>query len=248
MRTLLLLPLALACATSNPPTDSPDAATLGDCESGVVRFTTDDGVTLEADLTASENPRGAVVLLHMIPPSNDRTNYPADFRDQLASQGFNVLNVDRRGAGASEGVATEAYTGPSGKLDVKAAIAFLRNNACASTEERIALVGASNGTTSVLDFTAQADIAPLGIAFLTGGSYTENQTNIAQTRSKLDPLPMLYAWDTNETPADNWATPLRQGAPASWSFETFAGAGHGTRMLSTAAAKDALTTWLVGLL
>ena len=40
----------------------------------VVRFEASDGVALEADSSSSTAKALAVVLLHMIPPANDRTS------------------------------------------------------------------------------------------------------------------------------------------------------------------------------
>ena len=71
--------------------------------------------------------------------------------DALVERGFTVLNVDRRGAGDSGGVAREAYTGPNGRLDAVAARAFLLDSACGVAPDRIAFVGASNGTTTIVD-------------------------------------------------------------------------------------------------
>lgn len=123
----------------------------------VVRPSTDDGVELVADLyTTGTTGAPAVILLHMIPPQNDRANYPAGFIEALRARGLTVLNLNRRGAAGSGGVAKEAYKGDKGWLDVKAARDLLLAHPCAPPRHRVALVGASNGTTSALDFTSHA--------------------------------------------------------------------------------------------
>ena len=159
-----------------------------------VVFKTDDGVTLQADYYPSEHGHAAaVILLHMIPPNWDRTSYPSAFIDQLVGAGFSVLNVDRRGAGGSGGIATEAYVGPGGALDVKAAVGFLATQPCRFAEQKLVVVGASNGTTSALDYAVlaqrkqvtQGAVTPAtppvaALVFLSPGPYTEKQNPFAR--------------------------------------------------------------------
>lgn len=201
----------------------------------VVHFDTDDGVTLEADLYASAEPQSpAVVLLHMTPPENDRTNYPAAFIDALVAQGIHVLNVDRRGAGASGGVPVDAYIGPAGKLDAKAGMSFLMQRECPPDPFRIGLVGASNGTTTVLDYAVYASEEPetpfpSALVFLGAGLYTEKQSTVSAHREELETFPMLFVFSPAE---QDWHSSLQAGAPATWSFELYDPGEHGTKMLT----------------
>lgn len=193
-------------------------------------MTTDDGLTLEADIHVARKEGPAVALFHMIPPSNDRSNYPPEFIEALTAEGFNVLNVDRRGAGRSEGVAREAYRGPKGALDVAAAVDFLRRHACRFDLTRLTLVGASNGTTSILDYAAAPGERPkpTALVFLTGGRYTEAQHKLQKTRDLLPRT--LFVWGRGEGPARTWAEGHRAGAPAHWSFQEYPSGAHGTRL------------------
>ena len=203
----------------------------------VVHFTTEDGVMLEADLYVPAVRSGAgAYLFHMIPPSNDRTNYPASFITALTDRGFVVLNVDRRGAGGSDGVATEAYIGPNGKLDVLAAVTYLGQHACAPS--RFVLAGASNGTTSALDYTVfAADTptapSPAALVFLTGGTYTEAQNMISNERATLDEIPIRFVYSTAEAA---WSTGFISGASDRWVFDERAGGAHGTLMFGAVPA------------
>jgi hypothetical protein len=80
-------------------------------EPAVVSFITDDGVKLEADdYPTGEGLGASVVLLHMIPPANDRKNYPQTFIDALVEKKIRVLNVDRRGRGGRRKVWLKART------------------------------------------------------------------------------------------------------------------------------------------
>lgn len=271
LRAAMVALVTASGACSSPPTPGPDAADVAAdaagedtgadvtpvdvaadgprCEAAgptVVAFTTSDGVRLEGDLYTTGRAGGpGVVLLHMIPPANDRTNYPAEFIQALVAQGLTVLNVDRRGAGGSEGSPREAYLGPSGQLDARAAHGFLRDHPCAVDPARVAFVGASNGTTTALDYTvatAGEAARPRALVFLTGGMYTENQNRIADHRALLDPMPILFVYSTAERA---WSAGLMPGAPAAWAFREYDPGDHGTRMFAVQpAAVDAVAEFL----
>ena len=225
-------PVAPEDASVIPSADG-SVPTSGGCDAAgqsVVQFQTDDGVTLSGDLHRTGKSGGpAVVLLHMIPPSNDRKNYPASFISALVDRGMTVLNVDRRGAGASGGVARDAYTGAKAALDGKAAIAFLRGHACSFDAERLAVVGASNGTTTALDYAVTAAKPPRALVFLTGGAYTENQTKLADQHAKLDVVPILFVYSTAE---NAWSKGFVPSAPPQWVFKEYANGAHGTGMFA----------------
>jgi len=209
----------------------------GSCMAGgpeVVTFQTDDGLTLEADFYAAGDVGGpAAVLLHMTPAGNhDRDNYPPAFITELTARGLTVLNVDRRGAGASEGDGTDAFTGPLGALDAKGAYAFLTSHACAIDATSVVFIGASNGTTTALDFAvlseSEAGIErPAGLVFLTGGTYTENQANVDDNRPLLDALPIQFVYSTAESA---WSSQFEAAAPTTWAFAEYANGDHGTFM------------------
>ena len=223
---------------------SPPGAQCADAETRNVAFDTTDGVTLAADFHPAAGGRAAV-LLHMIPPSNTRRNYPPEFIDALVERGFSVLNVDRRGAGDSGGIAREAYEGPAGKLDARAAVGFLLDSECGIGAESIAIVGASNGTTTAFDYAASdapEDTPPAALVFLTGGNYTENQTDLTVERDRLAQTPILFAFSTQERA---WSAGFIPSAPDAWRFEEFDPGDHGTRMFgSRPESIDAVADWL----
>ncbi|MCA9671479.1 MAG: alpha/beta hydrolase [Myxococcales bacterium] len=228
------LDAALDVGPAEAGADTNPAACMKGSDPEVVTFTTDDNVKLEADLYLSGQANAAaVVLLHMVPPANSRANFPLAFVQALRAKGFNVLNVDRRGAGNSAGNAMDAYLGDKGKLDAKAAVAFLAAHACAMNLDKLALVGASNGTTTVLDYTVAADgdaqqPSPAALVFLSGGTYTEAQNTLAANLSKLQ-LPLLFAYPASEA---SWNDGFKTGAPAGWQFKQYAGTAHGTGLFS----------------
>jgi predicted alpha/beta hydrolase len=193
------------------------------CE--VVQFETSDGVQLEADwCPAADLGSPLLVLMHMIPPHHSRANYPEAVRKTWVDAGFSVLNVDRRGAGESKGNAKEAYKGPKGKLDVAAALAFAGSKGAAVS--KWGCVGASNGTTSCLDFAVHAagDDAvsgPSALVFMTGGTYTEAQSDLS--KSVATSLPVLFTFNEKEKAWSEGA-----GAGAKWERKSYSPGGHGT--------------------
>lgn len=198
---------------------------------------TDDGVELIADWYSTGNVGDpGVILLHMIPPANTKDNYPAEFIDPLVARGFQVLNVNRRGAPGSSGEATEAYQGDNGKFDALAARDYLVGHPCAVPGGAIAVVGASNGTTTALDFAmygaSQADIdQPAAMVFLSGGQYTENQYSIAASLAELSAIPIQFAYPSAEATWNDGVEALGVGV---WSFVEYAPGDHGTRLFSAA--------------
>jgi pimeloyl-ACP methyl ester carboxylesterase len=222
-------------ADSDADADSDSDGDLdGECapaDATVVTLQTDDGLSLAADFHPAGVAGAAAVLLHMAPTSGfDRTDWPIEFIDALARSGVSVLAVDRRGAGESEGDAADA-AGPAGWLDAKAAYDFLGASACGIDTTRIAWIGASNGTTTALDFAIAAsgdaaldDVAAL--VFLTGGLYTENQNAISDNVYYLGGVPILFVYQPSES---DWSLQFQGGAPESWEFLEVTG-GHGTEI------------------
>lgn len=214
---LLLLPLTVAC--KGDPEGPGEIASLQ----------TRDGVSLEADHLAAGVGRPAVLLLHMIPPNWDRTSWPEDFLQALHARDWHVLALDRRGAGASGGEAVDAYEGEAGRYDVEAAFDFL----AAEGATDIAILGASNGTTSMVDYSVWAASEglpePAATAFLTGGTYTENQTEMADFAAKA--IPSAFAFSTAER---EWSVAQEALDPGSWTFLEYPEGAHGTQMFEAA--------------
>ena len=224
----ILVLVLVACTTP----DFVDPATIECASEGVVvTFETRDGVDLVGDyLPATSANRGAIVLFHMAPADHDRSDWPTDIRAAFGDRDLNVLNVDRRGAGESAGNATDATQGIMARLDVEAAADFLTDAArvCPVDSRHVILVGASNGTTSVMDYTAGHEPElphPSALIWLSPGTYTEANHRVNDQRVVLDALPMLWLYPTDEPYSDQWTAT----APDDWEFHRD-GAEHGTDM------------------
>lgn len=181
-----------------------DTSSEGCGETEIVKFTTPDNIELVADYHPPKaKNEGAVILLHMIPPGNDRSGYPLRVREAFSNMGYAVLNIDRRGAGDSKGTATDAY-GIPGHLDVEGAINFITSTdrKCPSAKNALMLIGASNGTTAVLDYTVgRTDTTlpdPKLVAFLSPGGYTEKQNKIKDHKVKISAIPLLIIHPDSE--------------------------------------------------
>lgn len=204
----------------------------------VVHLDTEDGLRLEADWYAGGS-RG-VLLLHMTPVKYDRTSWPGDFIRGLLDDGASVLVPDRRGAGGSEGEAEDAFEGPDGVLDARAAVDFLVANGV----EDLSIVGASNGTTTTLDYAvtaaAEGDPVPDAIVLMSPGSYTENQHAFAD----LEHDRVMFTYPPEER---DWPEAQRALDPGTWRFCEYEGGAHGTFLFEAApvVAED-LRAWLRG--
>ena len=235
---------------ANSAEPEPPAATCPKADAERVSLMTEDSVELIAD-HYSPGLVGApgIVLLHMIPPHHDLDNYPRAFIDQLVGAGFEVINVNRRGAPGSKGIAEQAYQGEKGKLDALAAVRFLQDAPCKPNPAKLAIVGASNGTTSMVDYAVHAntdDSAPLPAAmiFLSGGDYTEAQTKLADHLDTLAPIPSFLAYPAKEA-TWNEATKTLVENKGPWRFEQFEPGAHGTKLFKTESdLAKMLTLWL----
>ncbi|MCP4807842.1 MAG: alpha/beta fold hydrolase [Proteobacteria bacterium] len=240
-----MLFLISACVgTTDTPTESQpsESEPLGWTapEAGVVELETRDEVTLVADYYPLDVEGGpAVVLLHMTPAGGwNRTDWPSEFIEALNTGGMTVLNVDRRGSGDSEGRGADAFQGEKGRYDVEAAAVRLRDDGYGD----LIIIGASNGTTSLLDYSAWAASeslpVPKAAVFMTGGPYTETQTEM----SELPTMPVQFTYSTAER---DWSEDQRALDPGTWLFSEYADGDHGTKMFE---AEPTVTQDITGFL
>jgi len=187
-----------------------------------VDLETRDGVQLVADYYPSAKKGPAVVLLHMIPPHHDRKTWPAQFIASLEKAGYAVIVPDRRGSGDSKGAPEDAYKGEKGRYDAEAAVKHLQK----AGFTKLAVIGASNGTTSAIDYATWApknDLPAVDVlGFMTGGGYTESQTKMAEVAK----IPSIFTFSTDER---KWSV-AQKAVNGDWSFHEYKGGAHGTKM------------------
>jgi hypothetical protein len=218
---------------TDPGTDGEECTAAGPVE---VTLTTEDGINLIADVyTTGTTGAPSVILLHEYPLAATKATWPATFIDGLVTRGYNVINVNRRGATGSEGDHDDAWSGPLGKWDARAGYEHLAAHACTPDMTRYAILGASNGTTTAVDFSMWT--VPLGtyeqpaaMVFLSGGSYTETQYSISGSMDSLDNHPILFVYPADEA---TWNEGIAAIAPTDWVFQEYPGAAHGTQLLTS---------------
>lgn len=218
--------------TGDLPLDLPDPE--------VVHLETADGLTLEGDWYAQAGGAPSVLLLHMTPVAYDRTTWSVDWIEALRADGFAVLAIDRRGAGGSEGEPQDAYDGPEGVNDARGGVDFLLDHGATD----IRLVGASNGTTTALDYTVTASAAgypaPERMVFMSGGSYTETNHDMEELVIDL----LLFTYPRGEA---NWNEAQAELDPGTWTFEQYAGNAHGTEVFEDSPdTAEFVRAWLSG--
>lgn len=229
-------------APSVPAPPPPSAAERTAPPSGSQTLTTADGVRLVADAWPGDAGAPAVLLLHMTPNGGyRRTDWPKPLIDGLVAKRWTALVPDRRGAGDSGGKADDAHKGPGGRLDVVACLRWLGH----SGVDRVVIVGASNGTTSMIDYAARPEPglpAVVGLGFLSPGPYTENQTKMAD----VPPLPGFYAYPASERAWPDSVAAL--GRPLELR-RMFPGDVHGTKLFGPhPELVEALIDWLTDVL
>lgn len=227
MRLALLLPVLVAvvgCASDPACADDAQAAP----GAGLAVLETRDGVCLVGDHFPGASQAPGVLLLHMTPTGGaSRADWTGALLDPLVEAGFHVLALDRRGAGDSGGEGVDAYEGEWGRYDVEAGALFLQDNAGASF---LTVVGASNGTTSLVDYAvwAEGENRPPVTAgvLLSGGTYTENQTAMEDVAAAGVPLHLAVAESEASWSEDHAAL------DPSWSLDVRTGSSHGTALLT----------------
>ena len=233
VRALLLAALLVGCEkTTTPLQGNPGVQPTAGSR---VELVTLDDVTLVADAWVQSEPAPGVVFLHMTPRGPwTRADWPDTLMESLHQQGLSVIRLDRRGAGESGGEAVDAFEGPLGRNDVEAAVRYLTQ--AGMTE--LGVVGASNGSTSAIDYAAWAAGAGHpsvhALAMMSPGTYTENQTAVAD----LPELPVLVQYPATES---DWPASIQASVPATWQFVEYEGSTHGTQLFE---AHDAVAAEL----
>jgi dienelactone hydrolase len=188
-----------------------------------------DGVNLRGTFFSAGRPAPAILLLHQC--NMDRHAWDA-FADDLASNGFQVLTIDYRGFGESEGSKstdpdTRAAIRKKWPGDVDAAFAYLTSQKGVD-QSRIAVGGASCGVTQSSDLAARHQEIK-ALMLLSGTASDAAKAYIAGNPS----LPVFGAASEGDTGA---AKGIREAIAASRdpksTVKIYSGTEHGVPMFA----------------
>jgi len=161
-------------------------------------LTTEDGLTLAADVRQPADPRAAVVVVHGF-TANRRDPSVVAIAQALADDGYAVVTFDARGHGDSPGACT---LGDDERLDVAAAVRAAR-----SLSDAVVVVGASMGAIAALRYAAAPTAGPVdGVV-----------TVSCPARWQLRTMRTVLAAVLTQTPPGRWFLRNRAGvtvAPA----------------------------------
>ncbi len=197
-----------------------------------IKITTKDGFIIAGDYYTASSTKG-IVLLHMMPATKESWSSLAE---KLQRAGFNVLAIDLRGHGASDGgpngykIFSDAQH-QSGINDVDAAVMFLKEKGI--TE--IHLGGASIGANLALWYLAEHLEIKSAILLSAGLDYRGVKTEAYAKEAKSDQAIYFVADEDDERSfggsAATMAQHLYDWTPAKKEIKILKGAGHGTDML-----------------
>ncbi len=154
-----------------------------------VNFKTEDGVIIVGDYYSAENPKGHILMLHMMPALKESWQECAKV---FTKAGFSCLAIDQRGHG--ESVKTEDGrilnfkdfddAGQQSKiLDVRAAVQWLEQQGAAIS--KLALVGASIGANLSLQYLVET--AQLKTAILLSPGLDYRGIKVDELAKKISP-------------------------------------------------------------
>jgi pimeloyl-ACP methyl ester carboxylesterase len=181
----------------------------------VIRFRTEDGVSLAGELRGS-GPTG-VVLAHMFP--TDRTSW-SDLATLLGERGYRSLAVDFRGYGDSGGERDI----PEIWRDVVAAIDALRDRGV----QRVVLVGASMGGTASLIAASRTEVQ--GVVTLSAAGTFMGLSAPPEVLQAVDE-PKLFVAAEGDGSAAATAQTFYDTSSGAKRLEIVTGEDHGTDLL-----------------
>lgn len=197
-----------------------------------VNFLSSDNKKIVANLFQVKNPKGWLLLSHMMPAVKESWN---EFAQELQNLGYESLAIDLRGHGESEG-------GPDGFAkftdaehqasiqDLEAGWKFLQSRG--AVLEKTVMIGASIGANLSLQFaTLHLDVS--GVILLSPGNYKGIDSGVLARKLSSAQKLLLVASVKDERAGGNNADTNKEYYNAASQVENrhliiFDGAGHGT--------------------
>ncbi|MCA9903078.1 MAG: alpha/beta fold hydrolase [Anaerolineae bacterium] len=199
-----------------------------DTDAEIVTAEAHDGLTLVGEFYASTNePAPAVLLLHML---GSRRSAWQPLIPWLSDAGYNVLAVDLRGHGETQG----AQDWPAAERDVETWLDWLGEQPSVMPD-RIAIVGASIGANLALNGCAFDERCITTVALSPGLDYRGVVTEPAVSDGLAERSALLVASQRDAYSADS-VKMLTTEASGELGLQLYPGSAHGTALLGAADA------------
>ncbi|MBA3875228.1 MAG: alpha/beta fold hydrolase [Anaerolineae bacterium] len=206
--------------------------------SPIVKVTASDGQVLVGDYipATGQGDHPAVLLMHMY--QSIRQSWK-DFVPELTKAGYNVLNVDLRGHGATGG----PMNWSASVTDVQTWLDWLRAqpNVRASG---VSIIGASVGSNLAIIGCANDKQCATVIALSPGANYFDLQPNDFIVKGLRDRSALLVASQKDE-PSISGVKQFTATAQGEIGVQLFAGNLHGTAILNSPVFKKRLTAMMI---
>lgn len=199
-------------------------------------LTTADNVKIAYNWVKTKNPKGYLVLIHMMPATKESWQ---DFALAAKNAGYSSIAIDLRGHGQSDG-------GPNGyqkfsdeehgksKLDIAAALEFLKSRGAPA--EKTYLIGASIGANLNLWHLAANPKLKKAVLLSAGLDYHGVKTDEPIRQLKSDQKVLLVAAKDDERSGGNnveMNQKLKTLAPENAELIIYETGGHGTDLLKS---------------
>lgn len=197
-----------------------------------VTLTTDDAYQIAATYTCPKEPKGAVILVHML--AHDRSTWDAFIKE--IENDYEVIAIDMRGHGKSEGDRKKFKAEDWAAIahDIAAAHKYLKS-------KKVAVIGASIGANLALRYAA-AHKEIVGAALLSAGEKYHDVTTF-DTAEKFD-RPLFVAASEDDGDCAKDAATIAGKATGKSTVAIYKSAGHGTDMFGKEETPGDLTKQL----
>lgn len=204
--------------------------------SETISLETSDQLNISADFYKASSDKG-VILLHMLARSKEDWK---DFASFLQQNRYNVIAIDFRGHGQSDGTLQNFTEKEFNKmlLDVDAAKLFLKSKGIS----RLGIIGASIGANTALNYAASDSNISTVILMSPGLDYRGVKTEAIMVKYSRSVFIIVSKDDSQSI---NDSKKLYDLAKGKRQMQVYDAAGHGTRMFSADPdLKELMKTWL----
>jgi dienelactone hydrolase len=200
-----------------------------------IELITEDNVGIKATFYKGDKDKPSIILIHML---NGNRNDWDDFAKILQEIGYNVVAIDSRGHGESDLKWKSFSEDDFNKmvLDVKAAKVFLEDENLGN----IALIGASIGANTALNFAAQDNSIKTVILLSPGLDYRGVTTSETIKQFTKPTLIVASEGDTFSADSSRTLDSLSQDSV----LKIYEGSEHGTRLFGKTDIDMVIIDWL----